>query len=128
MNMLSFQLDVIKEEEDQNKIEKTITDNLSQSSPSSIVMFYSPESLIQPAWLSMFNSIVDHHMLQLLHIDKVHLFIEFDITFRKEFLKLKNKIIEKFKYPPDNQLIAPILFMNANFDMSLHMLLKKLPV
>lgn len=129
-NMFAFHLDQIKQNEQVDALLSTI-DNLSvnnRKSAISIIIFTSPESLLLDIWKPLLNIIILNRILTMICIDEVHQFVEFGITFRKEFSKLKNLISTLMHSPssPLSHMDVPILCMTATFNSSLKSLLSKM--
>ena len=73
----------------------------------------------------MFCLLLEKQLLRLLCIDEVHLFVEFGITFRKTFIRMKESVFDKLK-SNDDYLHVPILFMTATFHLELKSLLAQM--
>ena len=62
----------------------------------SFIVFTSPEELICPMWLDLFHDMVTLGMLTLFScIDEVHQFVEYGLSFCKDFALLKDRIFSK---------------------------------
>ena len=77
-NMLS-----IMKEEHHSSIDKGIA---------SFILFTSPEALLDPIWSAFLDDVLLIGMLTLLCIDEIHMFVEFGLSFRKEFIKLREHV------------------------------------
>ena len=73
----------------------------------------------------MFYLLLQKNLLRLFCIDEVHLFVEFGVTFRKSFVKMKEIIFDKLK-SSDGALHIPIIFMTATFNLELQSLLTQM--
>jgi hypothetical protein len=62
----------------------------------------------------MFTDLIDQNALQLLCINKAHLFVQFGLYFRDEFLQLKQLVFAKCLIPNNPRFTKiPVLFMTA---------------
>lgn len=99
------------------------------------ILFTSPEELIQPTWLQLFQDMMEIDMVNLFCIDEVHLFVKYGLSFRKKFSLLQNKVFSKMIDDRNNNqnehgngtsLKVPILCMTATFNAELLELLNKM--
>ena len=77
-----------------------------------------------PTWTQLVSVLIAKHLLQLLCVDKVHLFITFGLTFWKSFLQMKSLIYDKLKLQ-DGNLNTPILYMTATLNNHMLLLLQQ---
>ena len=89
------------------------------------MMFSSPEALMSNVWMEIFSLLLEKKLLRLFCIDEVHLFVEFGVTFRKVFVKMKRLIFDKLK-SINGALHVPILFMTATINLELQSLLTQM--
>ncbi len=86
--------------------------------------------LIEDVWFSMFQCLIELNALNLLCIDEVHLYVDFGLTFRKSFTRLKDKVFASLIDKDYNEhytvLKVPVLFMTATFNMGLISLLQRM--
>ena len=138
----SYQLDLYKNDNDRKDVANNILSVLRQKQQQDIqlgivsfVLFASPEALILPIWMEFVDDLIKVDMLNLICVDEVHLFIEFGLSFRKDFLSLReklfNKIIANNTSSNDislNQTILkiPFLCMTATCNLQLLNLLQKM--
>jgi superfamily II DNA or RNA helicase len=125
-NIVSFQLDEIKTSTQQTKVISSINTALLRDRSLSIFLFTSPEALLKDVWLSFFKTSLSQQHIKLLCIDEVHLFVDFGLTFRKNFLLLKEKIFKLVTTNNDSCLKIPILYMTATFNIQKLHFLKQL--
>ena len=90
--VLGIQLDEIKHKKDQQLIIKTIMEHMNTKSTTLILLFTSPETIAQPIWLDLIAHLIEHKILKLICINKVHLLVEFGVTFQPSFGSLKDKL------------------------------------
>jgi superfamily II DNA helicase RecQ len=72
--VISFQLDEVKNVEQQSSLSKRIIDLLESKPAISIILFSSPEAIMTKVWIDMFTALVEKKLLRLFCIDEVHLF------------------------------------------------------
>lgn len=121
----AYQLDVFKSKTDQNDLSDAIIDHCTSNNDTSIIIFSSPETLLKKTWKEFITRIIALDYLRLFCIDEIHLFIEFGISFRKDFQLLKNNIIKMIR-KDDGTFKVPIILMTATFDFKLQNLLKNM--
>jgi superfamily II DNA helicase RecQ len=140
-NVYSYQLDFQKNEQQRQELANNILTVLKQKATASIdsgivsfVLFTSPETLLLPTWTNMVDELLEIKMLNLLCIDEVHLFIDFGLSFRRQFLCLRDRIFNKLiksNINNNNQststtLKLPVLCMTATFNTKLLLLLQQI--
>lgn len=132
--LLCFQLDEVKSEDDKAFVSDFISSVFDKDRRSkaalSIIIFTSPETLIEDVWFTMFERLIELNALNLLCIDEVHLYVDFGLTFRKSFTMLKDKVfaslIDKHYNEHCTVLKVPVLFMTATFNKGLISLLHQM--
>jgi hypothetical protein len=68
----------------------------------------------------MFMSMLDSGSLQLLCVDEAHLFVQFGLFFREEFIQLKSLLFEKLlQYETSVYMKIPVLFMTATANQTI---------
>ena len=113
--VISFQLDMIKSELDEKDLSTTILQHLSSNIDTSIILYTSPETLLKDVWTELLSSLIENNLLCLFCIDKIHLFVDYGISFCLQFQKLKSLILGKMTN--QNGLFkVPLLMMIATFD------------
>ena len=126
-----FQLDLIKKKEERDVLVKFLK-GLQHNTDRTIFLFASPEALQQSVWQELMQDLTRSSILRLVCIDEVHQFVDFGLTFRYKFAKLKKTL---FKHIIVNEaetsqnsakLKVPVLFMTATFNEYLLKLLEKL--
>lgn len=138
----SYQLDLLKKDKERHDLSNKIISVLQtkkgqdiQMGIVSFVLFTSPEALVLPIWMSFVDKLIELQMLTLICIDEVHLFIEFGLSFRKDFLSLREKLFNKIIVPSTspinlNQnsttLKLPLLCMTATCNLQLLNLLQQM--
>jgi superfamily II DNA helicase RecQ len=115
-------LDEIRAKHQQESIVAAI---LSQpiASNSTTFPFSSPQALVKEGsvWIGLVDALIASKRLSMVCVDKVHLFVHFGLTFRKEFTQLKMCLFNKIKHPncdganSDDKSTTkiPVLFMTA---------------
>jgi superfamily II DNA helicase RecQ len=123
----AIQLDSIKELHQQNLLIATLS-SLSSTTNCTFYLFASPECLIKQPWQRLIDTLIHNEVLKFVCFDEVHLFVSFGISFRPNFIRLKELLFEKLRLrgtAPIQQrentgqsttLKIPILFMTATFN------------
>ena len=100
----SYQLDLYKKEDERQRLSTDILSVMhdkkaqdTQIGIESFVLFTSPEALVLPVWMRLVDELINIEMLNLICIDEVHLFIEFGLSFRKDFLSLRDNLFNKIQ-------------------------------
>jgi hypothetical protein len=145
--VLGIQLDELKSNIDQQKLCRSIRNNMHKESTTAIILFTSPETIARPVWLELIKYLIEKKILKMICIDEVHLFVEFGVTFRPSFCELKQKlfslIIDNSNDQPTSTSIptsssmstlsstttslkVPLLCMTATFNHYLLLLLQKM--
>ena len=91
-----------------------------------IIIFASPEALLQTVCIDFVEELVSKKLLQLFCIDEIHLFIQFGLSFRKVFQNLRTSVIHKLKQSNSNHMKIPLLLMTATFNIEYLNLLEKI--
>jgi superfamily II DNA helicase RecQ len=80
----------------------------------------SPQALVRvdSLWIRLIDGLIAKKRLSMICVDKVHLFVPFGLTFRKEFTQLKTCLFEKIKVANrqdsnTSTTTVPVLFMTA---------------
>ena len=139
----SYQLDLYKKDDERKSLSNYILSLLRKKKTQDIqlgivsfVLFTSPEALVLPTWMAFIDDLLKLEMLNLICIDEVHLFIEFGLSFRKDFLSLREKLFNKLIV--NNTVLSndttgigtplkiPFLCMTATCNMQLLHLLQKM--
>ena len=94
----AYQLDSFKTRQQKDSLSDAILKHCSSNSYTSIILFTSPECLLDKIWKQFFKDAVVKGFLKLFCIDEIHLFVEFGFTFRKRFISLKDYIFSHQKY------------------------------
>ena len=137
--MLAYQLDSIKNPVLVEKL-KTKLLQMKKNSNSTIFLYSSPECLMRQPWRSLMVSLIRNGVLKLVCIDEIHLYVMFGVTFRKEFVNLRDTFFKHLiddtyrdpresigtRTPPTNSptnlpcyLKVPLLLMTATFNPTL---------
>jgi superfamily II DNA helicase RecQ len=126
-SVVSVQLDATKSVANRNELYDYLT-NSRYPPHHSIFIFASPEALDIPIWKKMIDVFTYQKQLSLVCVDEVHLFVEYAITFRPSFLKLKAILFDKIKAFLNNgsTICVPCLFMTATFNNELKTLLQQM--
>ena len=138
----AYQLDFQKKEHQKVQLANNILNVMKQKSTASIdsgivsfVLFTSPETLLLPTWTNLVDDLLKIRMMNLLCIDEVHLFVDFGLSFRREFLDLRHKVFNKLiksngrsniHSSSTTALKIPILCMTATFNTKLLSLLQQI--
>ena len=139
----SYQLDLYKKDDERQLLSNNILSVMCKQKSQDIqlgivsfVLFTSPEALVLPTWMTFVEDLIKLEMLNLICIDEVHLFIEFGLSFRKDFLSLREKLFNKIivhNTTPSNDttvtgtvLKMPFLCMTATCNLELLHLLQKM--
>lgn len=81
----SIHLDSIKIHKQQQALSSSILHHCSKNKDTSIIIFTSPETLLKPVWINFILQCHKNRILNLICIDKIHMFVEFGCTFRPKF-------------------------------------------
>jgi superfamily II DNA helicase RecQ len=132
----ALQLDSIKEPQQQSLLIQTLT-SLSSKTNNTFFLFASPECIMKQPWYQLIDILVKKELLRLVCFDEVHLFVSFGLSFRLDFIRLRESLFKKLQMRGSDDGIAnsfgestlvtvPILFMTATFNHTLLMLLQKM--
>ena len=121
----AYQLDVFKTKTDQIGLSDAIIDHCTNNKDTSILFFSSPETLLKSMWKEFITRIVALNLLHMFCLDEIHLFVEFGISFRKEFQLLKNNILKSIQNS-DEMYKVPLILMTTTFDYTLHCILQQM--
>jgi hypothetical protein len=86
-----------------------------------VVVLTSPQILCSSSTIrNMFMTMLDSGALQLLCVDEAHLFVQFGLFFREEFIQLKSLLFEKLLlHGTSIYTKIPILFMTATANQTI---------
>ena len=85
-----------------------------------VVILCSPQSFCNtPIIIQMFEHHLTSGALTMVNVDEAHLFCQFGLFFRDEFLLLKKHMFDKLKVPQRSYLKVPVLFMTATANMAI---------
>ena len=121
----SFQLDTFKTDDELQHLYDAIVNRTKKNNNTSIICFSSPKKLLNKKSIEFIKTIVSKKKLNLFCIDKIHLFVEFGISFRPIFQSIKDKIISLL-YNNDNSVNIPILLMSATFDKTMYHIIQSM--
>ena len=133
--IFAFHLDTVKSKADKESLSLRLTSLLERDDRISVILFTSPECIVDKIWIDMIKKLVDSNFLKLVCIDEVHQFVNFGLTFRKSFATLKEKLFKLLvnsNYSKDSNtslytvLKIPILFMTATMNQSILGLLQQI--
>ena len=110
-----YHLDSINNEEDQTKISSLILQTCHLVGNTAFILFASPETLLKATWNSFIDQCILQSYLKIVCIDEIHLFVEFGLGFRYEYLQLKEKLFNKL-VETNETLKIPIILMTATFN------------
>ena len=125
-NIKSYQLDTFKAPSELKRLCDSILKHITSNSSTSIICFSSPETLVHSVTVNFIQQLISKSKLNFFCIDEIHLFLEFGISFRPSFLKLKNKIISLFFKEDKVSMTIPILLMTATFDFNMYCIIQKM--
>ena len=86
----------------------------------SVLVFSSAQALTDnPIYRTMLHSLLNMKLV-LVCIDEVHLFVQFGLWFRSEFVRLKSVLFDHLRRGADSdKTLVPVLFMTATCDRDL---------
>ena len=90
-HVVSFHLDEVKDMASARRLSEYIY-RLPRDTNTSVLLFASPQALQLPHWQTMIKRIITQKTLKLVAVDEVHLYSYFGLTFRQEFLRLKDSL------------------------------------
>ena len=126
-DLKSFQLDTYKSDKDLLDVCSGIVEHCSSNKNTSIIVFSSPETLLlKKPCIQFISDAIDSEILRLFCIDEVHLFVQFGLSFRRQFQELRQVIINYFRVPNTEIYKVPLLFMTATFNNMLMGLLEQM--
>jgi superfamily II DNA helicase RecQ len=115
--LVSIHLDEYRSKEEVNAIVASVA-RVPQST-ASLILFASPQ-VLGNKYRGLLRMLIEKKMLSMVCVDEVHLFVQFGLRFRAEFLHLKRLLFLPMVVS-NNQSItvtqAPILFMTATADL-----------
>ena len=119
-NIYSIHLDEYNERNEVNAIVEMLK-SIPENSPVSIVLFSSPQRLVDfKQYRDIILILMRNDTLKLLFVDEVYLFTQFGLWLRLEFLNLKDVLFQEIKHQ------IPMLFMTASDNMRILRQLKLL--
>ncbi len=72
-NIVTFHLDEIKLEKDREDVTSLIKHGIADNPTLSLILFSSPESLLEPIWMGLMSWAIEADKLRFLCVDEVHL-------------------------------------------------------
>ena len=123
----AIHLDAYRSESQQVGIWNQI-EGYTRQSELAVVVLSSPQVICSSDLIqAMFSSILDNGSLQLLCIDEAHLFVQFGLYFRDEFLQLKDLVFQKCLVDSNpKRTKIPVLFMTATANKTILTQLERL--
>jgi hypothetical protein len=110
--IVAIHLDHYRSQEQQQALSDRIS-GLTMNSATTVIILSSPQAICNnPIYQLLFQLLIDKSLLVLFCIDEAHLFVQFGLWFRDEFLSLKQHVFQKLSRG-GNKSIVPILFMTA---------------
>jgi hypothetical protein len=113
-NVLSFHLDKIRDQKEQQAVARSIS-NMASDTTQTIFLFASPQVFVNnPVWRKLLDVIIFKKLLRFVAIDEIHLFVHFARSFRQEFAWLKPYLFSKLQSRgSSSRTTVPVLFMTA---------------
>ena len=105
----TYHLDIYESKEHQDGLCKAIWSHCQPNEVTPILIFTTPETLLKRCWVKLVYKLVQNSTLWLFCIDEIHLFIEFLLSYRKEFVCLNNKIMKLIKCEEGTSKVPLIL-------------------
>ena len=134
--ILAYQLDSMKDPSLVNKLQTKLL-ALKKTSNCTIFLYSSPECLMRQPWRTLMIRLINNGVLKLVCVDEIHLYVMFGLTFRKEFIMLKDSFFKHLidaKMQSRNRtntdlccyLKVPLLLMTATFNPRLVSLMESM--
>ena len=134
--VLAYQLDSLKNPLLISKLQTKLLD-MNKTSNTTIFLYSSPECLMRQPWRTLIIRLINNGVLKLVCVDEIHLYVMFGLTFRKEFMTLRDSF---FKHLVDHKmevgnrttndlscyLKVPLLLMTATFNPRLLSLMESM--
>ena len=121
----SSHLDTTKIPAQQQSISNSIISHCKNNTNISFIIFSSSKTLLRCIWLNFFFECDQFQILNLLCIDEIHMFVQFDCSFRPFFQLPKEKFFSKF-WINNTTTSVPILLMSATFSKEIQSILEKM--
>ena len=91
--ILVYQLDSLKNPLLVNKLQSELL-ALKKTSNCTLFLYSSPECLMRQPWRTLIIRLINNGVLKLVCVDEIHLYVMFGLTFRKEFIMLKDSFFK----------------------------------
>lgn len=122
-SIVAFHLDEVK----QNTAKKSLAEallNVQQDSSATVYLFASPQAILKKEWETVLEKLSTKKLIRLFCFDEVHLYVNFGLTFRRDFVKLKDTLFKWVRARhsqngPCSLLKIPVLLMTATWDLEL---------
>ena len=137
-NVKALQLDAIKGASNIKKV-CNILRTLPTQTNKTVFLFSLPEALCQPHWANLVAELIECRNLHQICVDEVHLFVQFAVTFRPSFIRLREILFQKvlINRPTNNncttnttdqnsETTVNVIFMTATYNQNLHKYLKRI--
>lgn len=89
------------------KLESIIKEMKTRNVGLTVILFMSPERLLQEFWMKLFSDLVKNKLLRFVCIDEIHQFIMYALTFRQSFQKLRKVIHDNIVIKSPNSVESP---------------------
>jgi superfamily II DNA helicase RecQ len=125
-SIVSIHLDEVKHVATQRKLATALL-SLNDDTAMTVFLFASPQAILKKEWDSVLGKLARRKLIRLICLDEVHLYVNFGLTFRHDFLKLKNTLFEWVRTQPlshgSNSLLRiPLLLMTATWNLELELI------
>jgi hypothetical protein len=94
---------------------------MAQPQPLAVAVFSSAQVLTDNSiYRTMLHSLLKMKLVLVCIDGEVHLFVQFDLWFRSEFVRLKSVLFDHLRHGADSEeTLVPVLFMTATCDRDL---------
>ena len=106
-----YNLDEIKKAKKKRRLQRELIQNLDPSSGITVYLFSSPQTITtDKSWQKCFQKLIELGKMKMVTIDECHLYANFGMEFRGEFVDLKDSLFLLLSSAPNS---IPVLFMTA---------------
>jgi len=121
-SVVSFHLDKVKQAATKRSLAAALL-NLSKDTLTTVFLFASPQAILKKEWETVLE-MTAKNLIRLFCLDEVHLYVNFGLTFRQDFVKLKNVLFKWIRtrplsHGPNLLLKVPVVLMTATWDLEL---------
>ena len=122
-SIVAFHLDEIKKVKTKKSVANALL-QLKEDTSTTVFLFVSPQAVLSREWQPVMERLTERKLVRLFCLDEVHLYVSFGLTFRHDFVKLKEVLFKWIRYHSlkdgsNSVLKVPVLLMTATWDLEL---------